>query len=93
MSVQYCKRCVMHSGIPNVNLNEDGICNYCELHDTWNQQYPTNREGEKLLHKILEKVREDGKDKEFDCIMGVSGGCARARATGYSRKRREPLTP
>jgi len=38
------------------------------------KQYPLNEEGEKKLHDLLEQIKKDGKNKEHDCVLGVSGG-------------------
>jgi N-acetyl sugar amidotransferase len=74
-SIQYCKRCILHTEIPSVTLKKDGTCNYCDIHDKWNFQYPIDGKGENFLNNVLDKVKADGKGKEYDCIMGVSGGC------------------
>jgi N-acetyl sugar amidotransferase len=71
----YCNRCVLHTDIPSVKIGEDGTCNYCKVHDVWDKQYPIGEQGKKLLSKILDKVKKEGKNKDYDCIVGVSGGC------------------
>ena len=70
----YCTRCILHTGIPGIAIDEDGTCNYCKIHDEWNSKYPTEK-GEKTLEVIFKKIREEGKNKTYDCIIGVSGGC------------------
>jgi N-acetyl sugar amidotransferase len=37
-------------------------------------QYPLNDEGKKKLDTIVDKIKKDGRGKEHDCIVGVSGG-------------------
>mgnify|MGYP000060738274 CR=1 FL=1 len=31
-------------------------------------------EGENEFNKIIEQIKKDGKGREYDCILGVSGG-------------------
>ena len=71
--VEQCKRCIMNTGIPGVVLDENGECNYCKIHDQWDQEFPLAF-GEERLHRVLEDVQAEGKGKLYDCIVGVSGG-------------------
>lgn len=38
-------------------------------------QYPTGVAGDLALSTIVARIREDGRGKEYDCVVGVSGGC------------------
>lgn len=38
------------------------------------KQYPLNAEGRKKLESFLKKIKQEGKGKEYDCVVGVSGG-------------------
>jgi len=38
------------------------------------QQFPVGDEGAEVLGKIVEKIKKHGKGKEYDCIVGISGG-------------------
>lgn len=70
-----CKRCIYDSRIKNITFNHEGICNYCQMIDELQYQYKTGTpEGEKLLFKIIEKIKRDGKSRKYDCVIGVSGG-------------------
>jgi N-acetyl sugar amidotransferase len=73
--MQTCKRCIYHSEIPKITFNADGVCNYCEQYDSMNAQYPTGEEGDKIIRAYVAKMKEDGKGKPYDVVIGVSGGC------------------
>jgi N-acetyl sugar amidotransferase len=73
--VQICQRCVYDSSVPNIVFDEEGVCNYCRLHDQMNQEYPTGAEGLRRLEVMLNQIKKEGRGKKFDCIIGVSGGC------------------
>lgn len=72
--VQICTRCIMDSSIPGIRFDEKGICNFCKIHDDWEKQFPLNEETDKKLKELIERIKDDGKNKKYDCIVGVSGG-------------------
>lgn len=69
-----CTRCVMDETDPDIAFDDKGICNYCKLHDELERQNPTRPLGEQKLDKIIETIKKKGKNKKYDCIIGVSGG-------------------
>ena len=76
MSYQICKRCVMdNASDPTIKFNENGYCNYCttELNRKDNVYFP-NEKGKQKWESILKKIKDDGKGKPYDCLMGISGG-------------------
>jgi imidazoleglycerol phosphate synthase cyclase subunit len=70
-----CRRCLITTDVPNAALNANGVCYYCTLHDTMEQQYPTGEQGRKTLEAFADRLKQAGKGKKYDCILGVSGGC------------------
>ena len=72
---QICNRCIMDTSDLDITFDEKGICNYCLFYDqVLKNQLRNNEEGQKELKDFIEKVKEEGKNKEYDCIIGVSGG-------------------
>ena len=69
-----CTRCVMDSKVPDIVFNENGICNYCEQFDAITADCPNNEDGEKYLNNLFSEIKEKGKGKKFDVLIGVSGG-------------------
>jgi N-acetyl sugar amidotransferase len=65
----------MDTSDPLISFDSDGICNHCRDFDeiTSNEWFP-NEEGTKRLTGIIEQIRVAGKDQEYDCIIGLSGG-------------------
>ena len=73
---QECSRCLYStSNVTNISFNEIGVCNYCEQVETLENNYPTGAEGLNRLCNLIEKIKADGKGKEYDLVLGVSGGC------------------
>lgn len=73
---QRCSRCLMTNEADDYILfNEEGICNYCtEAIDNIGNIYFPNKEGEERLEELIHKVKCEGKNSKYDCIMGLSGG-------------------
>ncbi len=73
---QQCSLSVMDNiADPDISFDEKGICNYYyEYLKAEKEQVKKGAEGEKEFNKIIAQIKEDGKGKEYDCILGVSGG-------------------
>jgi len=72
---QMCKRCVMDTTDPDIVFDENCICNHCTDYFEKEKKFVfKGEEGEKKLKEIVNKIKEDGKYKKYDCIVGVSGG-------------------
>lgn len=60
---------------PNVVIDERGWCDYCNNFETTIRPNWHNGEcGEQDLEKMAVAIRAAGKGKDFDCIIGLSGG-------------------
>ena len=72
---QICTRCVMDTSDPDISFDAHGVCNHCIGYDQLvSRQLLTGAEGTDALGRIAETIREEGKGKPYDCIVGVSGG-------------------
>lgn len=72
---QICTKTIMDTSDPNIFFNEKGESDYYinfvnEILPSWN----TGEEGMKELMLTAEKIKKDGKNRDFDCIIGLSGG-------------------
>lgn len=74
-NITICSRCVYDETVPDITFDQDGVCNYCHLHDSLELQYPTGAEGAAKLDALLADIKRSGEGKKFDCVVGVSGGC------------------
>ena len=73
-SYRICTRCIIDTTHPGVSFDEQGVCNFCKVHERLDQQFPLNEKGRQQLDRIISKIKKDGKNKKYDCIAGVSGG-------------------
>ena len=72
---QICTKCVMDTSDPNITFDDLGVCNHCRnfennIRPIW---FPDER-GEPILAKMIQEMKSYGQDKEYDCILGLSGG-------------------
>lgn len=73
-SQRVCTRCVMDDTVRGITFDENGVCTFCHLHDELEKAYPYNDETKDRLNQLIDTIKRDGKGKEYDCIVGVSGG-------------------
>lgn len=74
--IQRCTRCIMDdSSDSTIQFDEKGQCNYCTkaINDIGAIYFP-NEEGQRRLEILLSDVKQSGRGKKYDCIMGLSGG-------------------
>ncbi len=65
----------MDTSDPHIEFDEFGICNYCLNFETViKPNWDTGEGGMNTLLALAKKIKTDGADKEFDCIIGLSGG-------------------
>lgn len=72
---QMCTRCLYDEDLPLITFDKNGVCNYCHQHDQMEAEYPIGPAGEQKLHEIADQIRKEGRGKDYDVIIGVSGGC------------------
>lgn len=65
----------MDTSDPSICFDERGECIYCNNFDvkikpTWDADV----EGNQQLERVADAIRQAGKGRDFDCIIGLSGG-------------------
>ena len=72
---QRCSKCVMDTTDSKISFDKNGVCDHCRnfeinIKPYWKPQ--ENRFDE--LEELAKKIRKSGEGKEYDCILGLSGG-------------------
>jgi hypothetical protein len=62
-----CKKCLFTDEV--VKIHDDGECEYCKLHAK-----QTLDADPKKWDVLLKKIKKKSKDKQYDCLIGISGG-------------------
>jgi len=69
-----CSRCLYDTTISGIRFDENGVCNFCAIHDEMEKLYPLNEQRKAQLDGLIDKIKRGGQGKPYDCIVGVSGG-------------------
>ena len=73
--VQVCTRCVMDTTDSKIFFDSNGVCDHCHTFDKdIAPHWDTSSEGWKKISRIAEEIKRAGAGKDFDCIIGMSGG-------------------
>lgn len=90
---QICTRCVMDTTDSKIRFDQAGVCDHCITFDTKVMpNWHTDEQGEKALMTIVDGIKAEGKGKDFDCIIGMSGGIDSSYLT-YLAKEKMGLRP
>ena len=76
VAYQQCTKCILDShDYPEISFDEVGICTICKTYDDLSSRTILHKEaGKHALDQLLVEIKEYGKGKEYDCLIGVSGG-------------------
>lgn len=90
---QVCTNCVMDTSDSRIVFDARGVCDHCNtFYATILPNWHTDERGAAELRKITDQIREAGRGKDFDCIIGMSGGIDSSYLT-YLAKEKMGLRP
>jgi N-acetyl sugar amidotransferase len=70
-----CTRCIMDTSDPDIAFDERGVCNHCRKYDDRAaRELYYDEAGKAKLGRIVETIKAEGKGKDYDCVIGLSGG-------------------
>jgi N-acetyl sugar amidotransferase len=72
---QVCRNCVMDTTDSKITFDATGLCDHCQnfyavIEPQWQRQIADTPK----LNQLVETIKQEGKGKEYDCIIGLSGG-------------------
>jgi len=94
-NLQYriCTNCIMDTSDSSISFDSRGWCVYCNnFHSNILPSWHTDERGEKQLVETVDKIKAHGEGKDFDCIIGLSGGLDSSYLT-YIAKEKLGLRP
>ncbi|MBR1965344.1 MAG: N-acetyl sugar amidotransferase [Lentisphaeria bacterium] len=73
---QICTRCIMDNAHDSdIRFQPNGTCNYCNnALGNIGKVYLPNAEGKARLDSMIAMLKQNGKGRKYDCMMGISGG-------------------
>lgn len=71
-----CTNCILDNiDYPEIIFDEQGVCNMCKAYSEISKEHNfTENEKNKRLSALIAKIKDDGKNHEYDTIIGLSGG-------------------
>jgi N-acetyl sugar amidotransferase len=90
---QICSNCVMDTSDSLITFDECNVCEYCNnfalnIAPNWH----TGERGAIEIQRQIDKIKADGVGKEYDCLIGLSGGVDSSYLT-YIAKEKFGLRP
>ena len=88
-----CSNCVMDTTDAAIAFDGNGVCDHCNtFYSKIRPNWHTDERGWQTLQKIADDIKRGGRGKDFDCIMGMSGGVDSSYLT-YVAKEKLGLRP
>lgn len=72
---QICTKCIMDITDPDIRFDDNGVCSHCHRYENTikSESYLKKRENG-ALDRLVAEINRKGAGKEYNCIIGVSGG-------------------
>jgi N-acetyl sugar amidotransferase len=85
---QICTNCVMDTSDTTLRFDERGWCQYCcNYHKNILPNWHPDERGRAEIAPVIDKIRKEGKGREHDCIIGISGGLDSSYVTYVAREK------
>lgn len=87
MSYKICTNCIMDTSDSRITFDDKGVCDHCnDFYTNVKPNWHTDERGKRKLEELATKIKEDGKGRDFDCILGMSGGVDSSYMLHYAIK-------
>lgn len=75
MSRRVCTRCVIDDAVPETTFDADGVCSWCHQFQARAKVAAPDPEARAAeLRRIVAEIKDAGRGRKYDCIIGLSGG-------------------
>lgn len=83
-----CTNCIMDTTDSLIEFDENGMCDHCHnFYENIKPIWQPNETGTAKLQPLIDKIKKEGKEKEYDCIIGLSGGLDSSFVAYYAKER------
>jgi len=84
---QICTKTIMDTTDPNIVFDESGVSDYYHNYvENIVPNWKTDENGQQQMFQLAEKIKRENRNKDFDCIIGVSGGLDSSYATYLAKE-------
>ena len=72
---QICSNCVMDTTDASINFDSRGYCDHCNtFYRKILPYWRADQLDDKKIYRIINDIKKQGENNDFDCIIGMSGG-------------------
>lgn len=64
----------MDTTAPGITFNAEGTCSFCDVHDRMEAAFPLGETGRETVRLQADEMRRAGRNRRYDCVVGLSGG-------------------
>ena len=58
-----------------ISFDERGVCDHCRVFESSvKPAWVTDSRGKDAINRVADAIRQQGRGRDFDCIIGMSGG-------------------
>ena len=83
-----CSNCIMDTSDSHIRFDGRGWCDYCNnFHSHILPNWHTDESAERRILALAERIKRDGKGREYDCLLGVSGGVDSSYLANVAREK------
>ena len=73
-NIKRCNQGIWDESVPGIRFDQNGTSNYSGLFKEMELKYPRGSEGSHEFEKLVDKIKYNSNNKQYDCLIGVSGG-------------------
>jgi len=72
---QICTNCIMDTSDSTITFDDRGWCDFCRnFQQNILPNWHPNERGVREITPLIEKIKREGKGRDHDCLIGISGG-------------------
>ncbi len=85
--MKVCINCVMDETDPKIKFDFKGLCNHCSnYHKNIEPFWKNDGKKENQIKDLANKIKNENKHENFDCILGISGGVDSSYLAYYAKE-------
>jgi len=73
-NIKRCNQGIWDESVPGIHFDQNGSSNYSKMFKEMELKYPQGTKGSYEFEKLVDKIKSISKNKQYDCLIGVSGG-------------------
>ena len=82
---QVCSKTIMDTSDINIKFDKNGVSNHFYIYDDFKNTM-FEKDPYKMMMESVNKIKSERINKEYDCILGISGGVDSSYLTHYATK-------